>query len=48
METILFQSITAEEFFSKLRIIIKEEVKLSTCKQPPYCMFLGVKYFALL
>lgn len=30
METILFQSITAEEFFTKLRaIIIIEEVKLS-------------------
>lgn len=29
METILFQSITAEEFFTKLREIIKEEVKLA-------------------
>jgi len=29
METILFQSITAEDFFSKLRAIIKEEVKLA-------------------
>lgn len=29
METILFQSITADEFFDKLRSIIKEEVKLA-------------------
>jgi len=27
METILFQSITADDFFVKLRTIIKEEVK---------------------
>ncbi len=29
METILFQSITAEDFFTRLRTIIKEEVKLA-------------------
>jgi hypothetical protein len=29
METILFQSITADDFFTKLRTIIKEEVKLA-------------------
>lgn len=29
METILFQSITADDFFDKLRTIIKEEVKLA-------------------
>ena len=29
MESILFQSITADDFFAKLRTIIKEEVKLA-------------------
>jgi predicted DNA-binding transcriptional regulator AlpA len=29
METLLFQSITTEDFFDKLRTIIKEEVKLA-------------------
>ena len=29
METLLFQSITADDFFDKLRTIIKEEVKLA-------------------
>lgn len=29
METILFQSITADDFFGKLRAILKEEVKLA-------------------
>lgn len=29
METILLQSITAEEFFEKLRSLLKEEIKLA-------------------
>lgn len=29
MENILFQSITAEEFFEKLRTLLKEEIKLA-------------------
>lgn len=29
METILLQSITADEFFAKLRTIVKEEIKIA-------------------